>query len=101
MTYLIIYSLFIDTIPASGIRVIRGFECTSDAILVHGDACPDLSSEAYQDAGWEAVSLWSRRSITVVRVGLAVSWIVFTVGLILIVGSVVAGRKTSRRRKAR
>lgn len=99
LTYLTLYSVFIENMPAGG-RVVRGYECTRNALAVHGDVCPDLPREALQDAEWEAVVLWTRSSVTVARMGLAVSWLIFVAGLITILGAVVAGRKFSRRRAA-
>jgi hypothetical protein len=101
VSYLTLYSMFIEIIPASGIRVIRGYECTSDALLLYGDQCPDLPRQALQDASWETVDLWTRSSVTKVRLGLAFSWLIFTAGLVLAVGSIVAGRKAGSRRPAR
>jgi hypothetical protein len=91
--YLLLYSLFIEPIPGTDERVIRGYTCTPEALLVHKAACPDLPREALADAEWEAVKLWTRQSVTVVRLGLAVSWLVFTAGLIATVGAILAGRR--------
>lgn len=91
--YLTLYSLFIEPIPGTDERVIRGFTCTADAQLVHGSKCPDLPREALQDAEWEAPALWTRSSITLVRMGLALSWLIFTAGLIATVGAILAGRR--------
>ncbi len=91
--YLFLYSLFIEPIPGTDMRVIRGFTCTADAALVHGARCPDLPREALQDAEWEATALWTRGSVTAVRLGLAFTWLLFTAGLIATVGAILAGRR--------
>lgn len=91
--YLILYSLFIEPIPGTDERVIRGFTCTADAQLVHGPKCPDLPREALADAEWEAPALWTRGSLTTVRLALALTWLVFTAGLIATVGAILAGRR--------
>lgn len=91
--YLFLYSLFVEQIPGSGERIVRGYACTAEARQVHGASCPDLSRDALKDAEWEAVVLWTRSSITTVRMGLALAWLVFTAGLVGSVGAIVAGRK--------
>lgn len=96
--YLILYSMFVETLADEDVRLIRGYECTADARLVYGAACPDLPGDALRDAEWNPLNLWTRSSITVVRLLLTASWLVFTAGLIAAVGSVVAGRRFSARK---
>jgi hypothetical protein len=95
IAYLTLYSIFIEPMPAGG-RVVRGYECTRSALQVYGDACPDLPRDALQDAEWESVVLWTRSSVTIARMTLALSWLVFIAGLIGCLGAIVAGRKFSR-----
>lgn len=94
--YLTLYSFFVEPIPGTDDRAIRGYVCTADALLVHKSACPDLPREALADAEWEAVKLWTRQSVTMVRLGLALTWLVFTAGLIATVGAILAGRKLKK-----
>lgn len=80
----------------------NGYVCTPDAFRVHGASCPDLPRDALRDAERESLELWTRGSITTVRIGLVAASAVFTAGLIGAVGSIVAGRpftSTSRARK--
>lgn len=93
VAYLLLYSLFIEPVPGTDERVIRGYACTPDALRVYQAACPDLPREALEDAEWEAVKLWTRQSVTFVRMGLALSWLVFTAGLIATIGAILAGRR--------
>jgi uncharacterized membrane protein YfcA len=93
IAYLLLYSLFIEPVPGTDERVVRGFTCTADALTVYPKACPDLPREALADAEWEAHALWTRQSVTLVRMGLALSWLVFTAGLIATVGAILAGRR--------
>jgi CDP-diglyceride synthetase len=93
LLYLMLYSLFVETVPGSDIRLVRGYACTADALLVYPNACPDLPSDALRSAEWEPLNLWTRSSVTVVRVALTASWLVFTAGLIVAVGAIVAGRR--------
>ncbi len=95
LSYLILYSLFIETIPGSDRRLIRGFACTFEAQAVYADRCPELPRDALRDAEWEPANLWTRGSITTVRVLLTIFWLFFVAGLIAAVGSIVAGRQFS------
>jgi hypothetical protein len=96
--YLILYSLFVETVTGTDLRVVRGYTCTSEALAVYRNQCPELPRDALRDAEWEAPVLWTRGSITMVRIGLAATWLVFTAGLICAVGSIVAGRKLGRKK---
>ncbi|MEH3108348.1 MAG: hypothetical protein PGN09_14060 [Sphingomonas fennica] len=91
--YMTGYSLFVEDVPGSAGRVVRGYRCTADAALVYGAACPDLPRDALREAEWEAPLLWTRGSITIVRLGLAAAWLAFVAGLVAFVGAVVAGRR--------
>ncbi len=95
-SYLALYSMFIEVMPGTNYRVVRGYECTAEAIAVYKNQCPHLSRDALRDAEWENVVLWTRGSITFVRLGLTFAWLIFTAGLICAVGAIVAGRKMSR-----
>lgn len=91
--YLYLYSQFVDVVPGSTARILRGYECTANAKVVYGTSCPNLPSDALEGAEWESTELWTRNSITKVRMMLALAWLIFTCGLVIVVGSVVAGRK--------
>ena len=95
--YLTAYSLFIENVPATKARLVRGYECTADAARIYPHDCPDLPQTALRDAGWEAVGLWTRQSVTIARMLLTLSWLIFTMGLITTVGSIVAGRQGRKR----
>ena len=95
--YLTLYSLFVEPVPGSHVRVVRGFVCTAEARQVYASNCPDLPRDALRDAEWEATVLWTRASVTEVRLGLTFTWLLFTAGLIGAVGAIVAGRQFSGR----
>jgi uncharacterized membrane protein YfcA len=95
--YLLLYSLFVETIPGSATRVIRGYSCTQQAREVYAELCPDLPRSALRDAEWEAVELWTRSSITAVRLGLTAAWLLFTAGLICAVAAVITGDRPKRK----
>ncbi len=96
LAYLLLYSLYVESIPRSNIRLVKGFVCTTDALLVHKDACPDLPRDALRDAEWEATVLWTRSSVAMVRISLVVAWLAFVAGLTIAAG-VVAQRMSQQR----
>ena len=98
--YLPLYSQFIEPVPGTELRAVRGTECTRRAQLVYPDDCPDLPREALRDAEWEANVLWTRGSIMRVQLGLVAAWLAFTAGLIAFVGAVIAGRPVGKRAAA-
>lgn len=98
LSYLAILSQFVVTMPITEERIITGFTCSADAAAIYREYCPFLSIDALNDAEWSAEKLWTRGSITVVRLGLAGTWLLFTAGLICSVGSIVAGRKIRRKK---
>ena len=97
IAYLALYSLFVVNIPGETDRLIRGYECTPDSKLIYKTECPELSIEVLEDAGYRPGELWTGSSLTVVRLGLVLSWLTFTAGLITIVGSIVAGRQSKKK----
>lgn len=92
IVYLVLSSLFIETIPRSGVRIVKGFVCTPDALLVYGKSCPNLGRDALRDAEWEAATLWTGTSLTIVRIGLVMSWMSLVGGLAVIAALVERGR---------
>lgn len=100
VSYLTLYSLFVVNIPGATDRLIRGYTCTHDTLLIYKYQCPELSMAALEDSGWEPAELWTQGSITIVRLGLTLSWLVFIAGLIVSVGSIVAGRKSAKSRES-
>lgn len=97
--YLTLYSLFVEQISGTSLRVIRGFVCTQQAIEVYPHECPDLPREALRGAEWEAVVLWTRSSVTIVRISMTALWFVFTAGLVCGVSAVVAGERSKMKRR--
>jgi hypothetical protein len=91
--YLALYSMFVEAIAGTPFRVIRGYVCTADAQRIYGAACPDLPRESLMDAEWDSLALWTRSSITNVRLALTGAWLLFTASLIMTLGAVIAGRK--------
>jgi hypothetical protein len=93
LAYLLLYSFFVETVPGTGVRVVRGYVCTPDALLVYKESCPDLPRDALRDAEWESATLWTRSSVTMVRMALMASWLAFAAGLTAIAWSMGRRRK--------
>ncbi len=83
VVYLSLLSLYVESIPGTGVRVIKGFTCTPDARLVYGNGCPNLGRDALRDAEWEAATLWTGTSVMIVRLSLVVSWLAMAGALAL------------------
>jgi hypothetical protein len=94
VVYLSLLSLYVESIPGTGVRVIKGFTCTPDARLVYGNGCPNLGRDALRDAEWEAATLWTGTSVMIVRLSLVVSWLAMAGALAL------AAARVERRRLA-
>ena len=92
IAYLALVSLFVEAIPATGVRVVKGFVCTPDAALVYGSSCPGLGRDALRDAEWEAATLWTGPSLLVARLSLVISWLVLIAGLALAAAAIAPQR---------
>ena len=92
LIYLALFSLFTQPMVDRPREVI-GYECTQFALTAYRAPCSEIPGSAIARARGEAERIWTARSITVVRLGLNVAWLSFTVGLIMAMGAVLAGRK--------
>lgn len=101
IAYLSLVSLFVETIPGSGVRVVKGFVCTPDAQLVYGSSCPGLGRDALRDAEWEAPTLWTGASLLVARLSLVLAWLVMVGGMALAAAGIEQRRIGGKRRGAR
>ena len=94
VTYLALASLFVEAIPGTGVRLVKGFVCTPDASLVYGNSCPGLSRDALRDADWEAATLWTGPSLLVARLSLVISWLLLVAGFALAAAAIAPRRGT-------
>ena len=101
LAYLSLASLFVESVPMTDVRLVKGFTCTADARLVYGDGCPALNRDALRDAEWEPATLWTASSLLAARMALVASWLVLVAGLALAAAAVeqrrIAGRGRERR----
>jgi hypothetical protein len=88
--YLLSVSRYTYQTPTTKERWAAGFVCTADARAVFGDKCPNLGIDELRSAEYEAERLWTRESITIVRVGLVVLWLVAFILLSAMIASLGA-----------
>jgi hypothetical protein len=93
LAYMYVYLSFVENIPGSEIRIVRGYVCTPQAIEVYREYCPDIPKAMIAEANWETKTLWTRQSVANVEIMLVAAWLVFTAGLIGAVGSIVSGER--------
>ena len=74
VAYLGMGSAFTYVTPATGEHWVKGYVCTSDAMLLYKDKCPFLGNDELRGAEYEAERLWTVPSIAVVKVTLASLW---------------------------
>lgn len=104
--YLFLYSEFVSVRESDQQIYIKGYECTTSSQLVYPGQCPALGNEAIEDtaitdAQLAAFELWTRSSITIVRLLLVSSWITFLFGFVAIAGALTARRTPPRAAKQR
>lgn len=73
--------------PPAGGMLLRGSDCTDDAALVYGAACPDLPAEALVDAGWDPAMLWTPASIARAGQMIAGGWMAMAVAAALLIAT--------------
>lgn len=101
--YLLAVSLYTYEVPTTKERFVKGYLCTSDAIAVFKDKCPDLGLDELKTAEYDADRLWTGRSIAVTRLTLVALWLSSFAALSSLVGSFLvyqmaeSGRKPKRR----
>jgi hypothetical protein len=94
--YLLLLSQFVFEEPLSKLRFVKGFLCTQTAKIVYPDLCPYYGDAELKKAEWEASRLWTLESITIVRIGLVLSWFSVFVWFTSILGSFVVFQMTTR-----
>lgn len=87
--YLMAFSYFTYRVKTTTTNelFVKGYQCTNDALLIFKDRCPDLGLDELRTGGYEAERFWTRRSIAIVRTGLALVWSLVFVELSFALGS--------------
>lgn len=92
-SYLYLYSNFVIVLDEAD-RVIIGYECNLPTSKVYPTICPNLGKMELERASYDPTALFTKDSLTNVRMLLVASWLVFVAGLMAAVGWAVAGRTT-------
>ena len=99
VAYLVLFSMFVFTLPTNGEPVVKGFACTPNAAALaerFGDACPFLGRDALAAATYEVDRLWTIASITLVRLALFVTWLGFFLSFVAFVAAFVVHARKRR-----
>lgn len=89
--YLYLYSSFV--VPVGDERYIIGHECNVQTRAVYPQNCPFLGETELARAGYDPGLLFTKSSLTNVRLGLVAAWLVFVAGLMAAVAWAVAGKR--------
>ena len=88
--YLALVSFFVVGTADGTRRVFIGFTCTADAAAVYRQSCPFLDADALSAAEWRPERLWTPTSLSAIRMGALLAWLVFFVGLAVALANYVA-----------
>ncbi|MFL6261323.1 MAG: hypothetical protein ACJ76Y_16615 [Thermoanaerobaculia bacterium] len=98
VVYLILLSLYTYRVPTTGERFVKGYNCTPEAKALFKDHCPDLGLDELRTAEYEAERLWTRRSLTLMRVALVILWSAAFILLSLTLGAFIVYQMNVRGR---
>lgn len=85
--YLVAVSLYTYEVPTTKERLVKGYRCTSEALAVFKDKCPDLGLDELKTDEYDAYRLWTAGSITASRLTIVGLWLAAFVALSVLVGS--------------
>jgi hypothetical protein len=86
VAYVVLFSMFTIYVPPAKRSIVIGYQCTAEALLVYKAKCPLLTIEELSEAVFDEFQLWTRLSITIVRVTLITGWLSLFVALAAIIG---------------
>jgi hypothetical protein len=89
--YLTATSVYVYQTPGKE-RFAKGFACTSDAMKVFKDKCPNLGMDELSGAEYEAERLWTAQSIAIVRLLLDALWLLIFIALAALAAAVPVSR---------
>jgi xanthosine utilization system XapX-like protein len=99
VAYLAALSEFTTTTPTDNpTRIVFGYECTEQAQRFYGDRCVAPRLAQLAEARFESDAFWTRRSITVVRIGLTVGWLATFFSLTVLLGTFLVYQSRQRKR---
>jgi hypothetical protein len=86
LSYMSLFTLFTIYIPPAHRSIVIGYECLSDAQRVFGSKCPFLTIDDLSGAVFDEFLLWTKFSVTVIRVLLVALWFSVFICLALLIG---------------
>ena len=98
ISYLGLLSLYTYQVPTTGERFVKGYDCTPEAKAVFKDHCPDLGLDELRTAEYEAERLWTRRSLTLMRILLVLLWSAAFILLSILLGAFIVHQMNVRGR---
>jgi hypothetical protein len=94
--YIFLFSQFAIFIPSREEYLIVGYQCSQRALDVYRDSCPSLGLTELSAAQYDEFVLWTRFSISSVRIALVALWFLFFVGLSAFIGEFIVYQRRQR-----
>jgi hypothetical protein len=88
--YMLLQTVFVFETPVTGERWAKGFVCTREARQLYAKKCPFLDHDELRGAEYEAERLWTRPSIAIIQVSLALAWFATFLGCTIAVVAAVS-----------
>lgn len=99
--YMALFTMFTIYIPQAHRAVVIGYECTASAASVFRDRCPFLTVDDLAGAAYDEFLLWTKSSVTVMRVSLVGAWLTLFILVAAILGQFLIIQMGSLKRSAK
>ena len=86
LAYMAIFAMFTIYIPQAHRSIVIGYECSNEALKIFKEKCPFLTVDDLATAAFDEFLLWTRGSITTIRIVLLGLWLALFIGLGLLIG---------------
>jgi hypothetical protein len=90
LIYMGAFTMFTIYVPPVRRSIVIGYECLEDARKIFGSRCPFLTLDDLSAAAFDEFLIWTRPSITFVRVLLVGLWLALFICLALLLGQFLA-----------
>jgi hypothetical protein len=88
--------MFTIYVPMAKRSIVVGFECLPSAAAVFKDKCPGLDLEDLASVAFDEFQLWTKLSISVIRIALICVWFLFFICLSALIGKFLVYQMRSR-----
>ena len=99
--YIALFSMFTIYVPQAHRAIVVGYECTTSAASIFRDRCPFLTVDDLAGAAYDEFLLWTKSSITVMRVVLVGAWLALFILFASILGQFLIIQMHSSKRPVR